>query len=83
MLKYSLCFKGMMKVLFLLLLTSIIVYASTPKEEFNKAKNYFNFGNYDKTISILNNNIMKLDNREDKIEALKLLGASLFFKNKK
>ena len=85
MLKYSSCVKGVMRGLFLLLIlfNSFMLYAATPKEEFSKAKNYFNFGNYDKTISILQKNIMKLDNREDKIEALKLLGASLFFKNKK
>ncbi len=74
-----------MKKIFLslILLNSIVLYALTPKEEFNKAKNYFNFGNYDRTISILKKNIVKLENKDDKIEGLKLLGASLFFKNKK
>lgn len=85
MLKYSSCIKGAMKTIFLLLilLNSIVLCALSPKEEFNKAKNYFNFGNYNKTISILKTNIMKLEKQDDKIEALKLLGASLFFKNKK
>jgi len=85
MLKYSLCIKDAMKKIFLslILLNSIVLYALTPKEEFNKAKNYFNFGNYDRTISILKKNIVKLENKDDKIEGLKLLGASLFFKNKK
>jgi tetratricopeptide (TPR) repeat protein len=52
-------------------------------QEYNKAKNYFSFGNYDKTIKILRANIKKLENKDDKIEALKLLASSLFFKDKK
>jgi len=70
-------------VLLLILIYSTSLYSRTAKQELNKAKNYFNFGNYKKTIKILNKNIVKLDNKDDKIEGFKLLGASLFFRNKK
>jgi len=85
MLKCNSCIKGTMKYIFLLLilLSSTSIYSADAKQQFNKAKNYFNFGNYNETINILKVNIVKLDNENDKIEALKLLGASLFFKNKK
>ena len=66
-----------------ILVFSTALYSNKAKEEFSKARNYFNFGDYDKTIKILKNNIYKLDKREDKIEAFTLLGASLFFKDKK
>jgi len=70
-------------LLFILLISSVNLYSATAKKEFKIAKNYFNFGDYDRAIKILKRNVLKLEDKDDKVEALKLLGASLFFKNKK
>lgn len=61
-------------ILFILLSFSIQLSA-----DLNQAKNNYVYGNYKKTIEILNKIIMDLETETDKITAYELLGACYFF----
>ena len=76
-------YNGIIKTVLTLLLILTVNLLASPKDELNKAKNYFNFGDYKKTVIILKKNLPVLEKQDDKIQALELLGASLFFQNKK
>ncbi|MBN2695289.1 hypothetical protein JXR93_11565 [bacterium] len=68
-----------MRLLFFIFLISITIFASTSKEQFSLANNYYQFGDYKKAIEILEKVAFDLDDEKDKIKSYEILGACYFF----
>jgi tetratricopeptide (TPR) repeat protein len=68
-----------MRVFILIFLFPIILLGATSKEQLSLAKNYYQFGDYKKTIEILEKIIFDLEDENDQIKSYEILGACHFF----